>query len=149
MNTFLKFQWKSSIQSAVVGSFLVTATIAVGFVVPAAAWADDDHHGLKAVPFEFVGTVSQCAPSTAGSRIVTAKWLKGMGLPDNGGQNTTPSDLTTNPNKNDPHYGLLLSKNGPTPDCSSSGATINGVKGLTAPIVLGFDYRNGTHCGSG
>ena len=54
---------------------------------------------------------------------MTAAWLGGMGLPDNGGQNTTPLDVATNPNKNDPHRGLLLSKNGPTPDCSSAGAT--------------------------
>jgi hypothetical protein len=66
-----------------------------------------------------------------------------MGLPDNGGPNaTTP---------NDPHTGLLLSKNGPTADCSSSGARITGVKGMTvdAAFTLGFEYRNGGHCGAG
>src|SRR5439155_844865 len=76
-----------------------------------------------AVPFTFVGTAAECAPSPAGSRIVTAAWLGGMGLPDNGGPSaTTPGD---------PHTGLLLSKNGPTADCSSSGALITGVKGMT------------------
>lgn len=149
MSEYRIFRLKSSGQRTVVGSFLVAATVALGVVGPATALADDDH-GLKAVPFEFVGTADQCG-GPAGSRIVTAKWLKGLGLPDNGGQNTTPSDLTTNPNKKDRHSGLLLSKNGPTADCSSSGATIKGVKGMvvTSTFAVGFDYRNGGHCGAG
>lgn len=111
---------------------------------------DNDSDGkLKAVPFTFVGRPDACGPA-AGSQIVTAAWLGGMGLPDNGGPNvgTVPTD---NPNKRDPHTGLLLSKNGPTPDCSSSGAVIKGVKGMRvdATFVLGFDYRNGGHCGAG
>lgn len=120
---------------------LVAVAVLVG-LVPGAAVADDDNQ-VQAVPFTFVGTAVQCAPSPAGSRIVTAAWLGGMGLPDNGGPNaTTP---------NDPHTGLLLSKNGPTADCSSSGARITGVKGMTvdATFELGFDYRGGGHCGAG
>jgi hypothetical protein len=111
---------------------------------------DDDDGHLKAVPFVFVGRANECAPSAAGSSIVTAAWLGGMGLPDNGGSNvgTVPTD---NPNKNDAHLGLLLSKNGTTPDCSSSGARIKGVRGMEvgADFMLGFDYRNGGHCGAG
>lgn len=124
-------------------------------VIPNLPWAsaddDDDDDELRAVPFVFVGTASQCAPGPAGSRIVTSAWLGGMGLPDNGGPNTTAADLATNPNKRDPHLGLLLSKNGPTPDCSSSGARILGVAGMTvtATFALGYDYRNGGHCGAG
>lgn len=127
-----------------------TASIVVGLIGPARVLADDN--GLGAVPFEFVGNAGDCGTGyPAGSRIVTARWLKGMGLPDNGGPNSNPSDPTDNPNKTDPHFGLLLSKNGPTPDCSSSGARIKGVKGLVvgSPFVLGFDYRNGGHCGAG
>ena len=110
---------------------------------------------LRAVPFEFIGKAGDCgATSPAGSHIVTSAWLGGIGLPDNGGANTTPADEATpagNPYKNDPHRGLLLSKNGPTADCSSAGATITGVKGMTVPagFELGFDYRNGGHCGAG
>lgn len=114
--------------------------------------SDDDEHGTRAVPGIFVGAAGDCfAGSPAGSRIVTSAWLGGMGLPDNGGSNTTPIDLATNPNKEDPHQGLLLSKNGPTPDCSAAGATIRGVRGLlvTPTFELGFDYRNGGHCGAG
>jgi hypothetical protein len=111
--------------------------------------SDGKSDRLRAVPFVFVGRTGDCGPA-AGSQIVTAGWLGGMGLPDNGGPNvgTVPSD---NPNKNDPHLGLLLSKNGPTPDCSSSGAQIKGVRGMQvdATFMLGFDYRNGGHCGAG
>ena len=139
----------------------LAAFLAVGMLVSGPwtlASADDgkdkdkDKGKLKAVPFVFIGKADACGtPYPAGSHIVTAAWLGGMGLPDNGGANTTASDLSTNPNKNDPHLGLLLSKNGPTPDCSAAGASINGVKGMTvsAGFQLGFDYRNGGHCGAG
>jgi hypothetical protein len=151
MSEYLIFRLKSSGQRTVVGSFLVAATVALGVVGPATAWADDDH-GLKAVPFEFVGKAGDCGTNyPAGSRIVTAKWLNGLGLPDNGGQNVNSLNNQDNPNKKDRHSGLLLSKNGPTPDCSSSGATIKGVNRMvvTATFAVGYDYRNGGHCGAG
>jgi len=127
---------------------LLVAALAMG-LTPALAVADDEAASAEA--FTFVGGAGDCgAGYPAGSRIVTGRWLKGMGLPDNGGQNvgTNPAD---NPNKKDPHTGLLLSKNGTTPDCSSAGARIHGVKGktVTAGFTLGFDYRNGGHCGAG
>jgi len=129
---------------------LLTVTALVG-VFPGSAIAKDDE-GLQAKPFVFVGAAGDCGTGyPAGSRIVTAAWLGGMGLPDNGGQNSNPANLTDNPNKKDRHSGLLLSKNGPTPDCSSAGARIRGVSGMivTATFELGFDYRNGGHCGAG
>jgi hypothetical protein len=150
MSEYLIFRLKSSGQRTVVGSFLVAATVALGIAGPATAWADDDG-GLKAVPFEFVGKAGDCGTNyPAGSRIVTARWLRGMGLPDNGGPNFG-SDPADNPNKKDPHRGLLLNKNGTTADCSSSGATIEGVKGMvvTSTFEVGYDYRNGGHCGAG
>jgi hypothetical protein len=103
----------------------------------------DGSSQIRAVPWTFVGSAAQCG--TAGSRIVTSAWLGGMGLPDNGG----PNGVTAT--RNDPHLGLLLNKNGPTPNCSSSGATITGVKGMTvtAGFHLGYDYRVGGHCGAG
>jgi hypothetical protein len=108
---------------------------------------DNDRRQLSAEPWIFVGTADQCG-GVAGSRIVTSAWLGGMGLPDRGGDTALNGVPAT---ARDPHLGLLLNKNGPTPDCSSSGATIEGVKGLTvdADFALGFDYRNGTHCGAG
>src|SRR2546425_12320897 len=95
---------------------LVTVAALVG-LLPGAAVADDNK--VQAVPFTFVGTAAECAPSPAGSRIVTAAWLGGMGLPDNGGSHaTTPGD---------PHTGLLVSNNGPTADSSPAGARSTGV----------------------
>jgi hypothetical protein len=133
---------KRTLLIAVVGLLLVPLPVLAG---------KDDGKGLKAEPFEFVGKAGDCgAGYPAGSNIVTAKWLDGMGLPDNGGQNvgSNPQD---NPNKKDKHRGLLLSKNGTTPDCSSAGARIKGVEGMTVTptFAIGFDYRNGGHCGAG
>jgi len=124
---------------------LVTGSLLTSSLEPAPVSADDSGK-LKAKPFVFVGKASECG-GVAGSNIVTAAWLRGMGLPDNGSQNgsPTPSD------QRDPHFGLLLSKNGPTPDCSSAGAEITGVKGLVvdATFTVGYDYRDGGHCGAG
>src|SRR5207248_10793437 len=77
-----------------------------------------------------------------------AAWLGGSGSPDSAGdaaRNGVPATA------DDPHRGLLLSKTGPSTDCSSAGARITGVKGMTvdAAFTLGFDYRNGGHCGAG
>ena len=111
------------------------------------AVANDNDGGFRAVPAVFVGTAPGCAPSPSGSNIVTSAWLPGMGLPDNGTSNITPSS----PPNRDPHRGLLLSKDGATADCSSALARILGVGGLlvTANFHLGFDYRDGGHCGAG
>jgi hypothetical protein len=109
------------------------------------AFGDDDNdHSLEARPSVFVGSAPGCSPGLAGSNIVTASWLKGLGLPDNGSMNITPSM----PPNRDPHDGLLLSKNGATTDCSAAGADIRGAEGMTV-TELGFDYRNGGHCGAG
>ena len=120
------------------GLFIIAAIAITG----ALAVADDDNNnGLQAVPFVFVGSAPGCAPGAAGSNIVTSAWLGGMGLPDNGSSNTAPTNR-------DPHLGLLLSKNGLTTDCSAAGATIKGVEGMVV-TELGFDFRNGGHCGAG
>ena len=137
--------------------FLSTMVLGVSLSALAHKDDDDDKRRLKADPFVFVGKAGDCGetapgvPYPAGSNIVTSAWLGGVGLPDNGGQNSNPVDPRDNPNKRDPHLGLLLSKNGPTPDCSAAGAEIKGVKGtvVTAAFELGFDYRNGGHCGAG
>ncbi len=127
---------------------LVAVMALVAFMPAGRAAADNENSQLQAVPWTFVGTAAQCAPSPAGGRIVTSAWLGGMGLPDNGGDTAlnSPSPAT----RSDPHSGLLLNKNGPTADCSSAGATITGVRGMDATaFVLGFDYRLGGHCGAG
>src|SRR3989442_11968747 len=70
-----------------------------------------------------------------------------MGLPDNGGDTAFNGVADT---AKDPHRGLLLSKNGPSPDCSSAGARITGVPEMSvdATFTLGFDFRNGGHFGA-
>jgi hypothetical protein len=65
---------------------LVTAVL--GFGAPMSASADDDGNRLRAEPFIFIGTAAQCAPSPAGSRIVTSAWLGGMGLADAASEST-------------------------------------------------------------
>lgn len=121
--------------------------------------ADDDERDgsrLEVRPWVFVhrgGETGQCAtsPYPAGSNSVTSAWLRGLGLPDNGGAMVNATDLRDNPNKRDPHTGLLLNKNSPTAECSSAGAEVHGVRGMlvTASSEVGFDYRVGTHCSGG
>jgi len=125
----------------------VQCALGMTLVMTCAFGFDDDKKGLQAVPSVFVGTAPGCAPFPPGSNIVTSAWLAGMGLPDNGSSNVTPS---TPPNT-DPHLGLLLSKNGATADCSAAQATITGAPAITisATTEFGFDYRNGGHCGAG
>jgi hypothetical protein len=131
---------------ALLTTLAVAITLAAGSAGP--VLADDDNgngnggggrnNQFGAQPFVFIGSAAECG--AAGSNIVTSAWLGGMGLPDNG-------DL--NPDGQDPHRGLLLNKNGPTPNCSSAGATINGFRPGTTLTELGFDYRLGGHCGGG
>ena len=134
-------------------SVTLSLTASLTFLGIAAISATNVHaEDLKAKASTFVGKLGDCGTGyAAGSQIVTAKWLDGLGLPDNGGQNSNPGDPTNNPNKKDDHEGLLLSKNGPTPDCSAAGAVIQGVRGtvITPGFTLGFDVRNGGHCGAG
>ena len=131
--------------SDVVRIVVVATVLVVGALSPVSA-ADQQQH--RAVPFVFIGKADDCGVGTFGSHIVTSAWLGGMGLPDNGGDTAFNGVADT---AKDPHRGLLLSKNGPTTDCSSAGARITGVRGISvdATFTLGFDYRNGGHCGAG
>jgi len=88
----------------------------------------------------FVGGAGDCGVGEpAGNKIVTAAWLNGLGLPDNG---------TANPGGG-VQQGLLLSKNGPQANCSAAGANIIGFAPNGTLSALGFDYRLGGHCGAG
>jgi len=128
----------------------VTALITLGLGICLAtsiqALAADDANPkvkpIKVKPAAFIGSSTDCPGLPQGSNIVTARWLPGIGLPDDGSPNTT------NPANTDPHFGLLLSKNGPTQTCSAATASITGVTGEVI-TELGFDLRNGTHCGGG
>src|SRR5262245_28667640 len=85
--------------------------------------------GIKAKPWEFVGTVDNCG--AAGVDTVDAKWISKEGLPDAGNSN----------------HALYLQKLGPTANCAAAGASIDGAG--TTLTELGFDYRNDGHCGAG
>ena len=137
-------------------SMMLVCVAALASVPSSGAFAVDNR--LRADPFVFVGTAPGCAPTPAGSNIVTSAWLGGMGLPDTLAPNTqaqTPNDPGSPVNPattgaaRDPHTGLLLNKNGPTSDCSSAGARIKGFPSGRSLNQLGFDIRNGTHCGAG
>lgn len=112
-------------------------------LVPGLAAAGGPPH---AVPFEFIGTDAQCGGAgTGGSRIVSAEWVDGLGLPDN---ILIANDDTSAVARRDQRRAILLSKGGQTSNCSAPGARITGVYNH-AFVELGFDYRNGTHCGAG
>lgn len=67
-----------------------------------------------------------------GLGISQAAWVTGEGEPDAGASN----------------HALYLTKSGATAENAASGATINGVDGMTV-TELGFDYRDDGHCGAG
>ena len=130
---------------------VLTIAAVMCFILTPFAAADDPKvlHNFDVHPETFVGKAGDCgAGYPAASNIVSAEWIKGAGLPDNGGPNVNLSNPQDNPNKKDDHQGLLLSKNGPSPDCSAAGASLNGVDNITL-TEIGFDIRNGTHCSGG
>lgn len=65
--------------------------------------------------------------------IIQSGWVPGQGLTDAG---------------DNAGQALYLAKNGETAAWASAGATVAGVEGLTV-TELGFDYREGGHCGAG
>jgi hypothetical protein len=82
------------------------------------------------VPFEFVGTASDCG-GTAGTDTVTAQWDSSTGNP-------SPS--------------LLLQKLGATSNCAAAGVDIiTPLEGgpVSSLTELNFDYKNSEHCGAG
>jgi hypothetical protein len=67
---------------------------------------------------------------------VAAAWIKHLGEPD-------PNDLG-----DVDRFALLLSKNTASSTNSAAGATIENVSGIHLTEV-GFDFKNGSHCGAG
>jgi hypothetical protein len=104
------------------------SSIGLALAVPFAASAATTY---TISPWTFVGAAGDCGvgypAGTPGG--VVSKW-------DNTTGNPSPS--------------LFLQKNVPTTDCSSAGATVNGVNGITL-TELNFQYQNnnGGHCGAG
>lgn len=93
----------------------------IGSILALSAAAAFAGSGFIATPFSF-------DPDHTGD--ISAAWSPSIGEPDANG------------------FGLLLQKNGPTTDNSAAGASIKGVSGITL-TELGFDYKNGGHCGAG
>jgi hypothetical protein len=98
----------------------------------------------------------------ARSFLVQAAWLSGIGCPTSQDiQRFAPPNFDTletvtyadagcpSGDAKDKHNeGLLLVKTGPTNDNASAVAELKGVKGMTL-TELGYDIRNGSHCGAG
>jgi hypothetical protein len=122
----------------------VATAAAAAITLAGAAYADKPEPGdhLRLHPWTYVGQAGDCGTGApAGSNIVASALVKKFGLPDANGK---------------PGKALMLSKNGLTADCSSAGASIDGVgptkKGNQPGITLtelGYDVRNGGHCASG
>lgn len=112
---------------------LATLAVGVAVTIPMAGAAfaapASDLSKSEVKPFTFVGHSDGCE----GTNIVTSKWVPHTGL----------ADVHGNADK-----ALYLAKQGPTADCSSAGATITKVGGLTV-TELGYDLRNDSHCGAG
>ena len=104
--------------------------------------------GLVVVSFVLVGLLAAgyAFAATLGSALfefdptktnhVAAAWVKGLGETDASGPN---------------NFAVLVSKSTETAANASSGVVITGAEGivLSDPSVLGFDIRDGSHCGAG
>ena len=105
--------------------------------------------GLVVVSFVLVGLLaaSYAFAATLGSALfefdptktnhVAAAWVKGLGETDASGPN---------------NFAVLLSKSTETAANASSGVVITGAVGIVLndpTSVLGFDIRDGSHCGAG
>ena len=96
------------------------------------------------------------------SNMVTAAWLGGLGCVTKGHveafvppaftttQIQAYADATcpTGDSEDSENQGLLLAKTGPTNNNAAAGARIDGL-GNFVISELGWDVRNGTHCGAG
>jgi len=107
-------------------------------------------------------TVNPVEFDPSSTNLITAGWLGGLGCPTSTvvAAFAPPTfttitvvpfndpTCTTGDSKDKANEGLLLAKTGPTNNNAAAGATINGVRGEVL-TELGFDIRNGTHCGAG
>jgi hypothetical protein len=114
---------------AISGAAMGVTGLLVALAMPLAAKAAPPTFSLS--PWTFVGAAGECGadspPGTASA--VVSKWDSSTGNP-------SPS--------------LFLQKNAPTADCSSAGATVNGVTGITlSELNFQYDNANGGHCGAG
>ena len=120
-------------------------------------FSEDHSRKIRVIPFVF---------DPAGTHLVAAKWLPGIGCPTYAGVSTTggnkPDSTYTDPacatgdDRDKKVEGLLLAKTGPTPNVAAGGAVITGVERITL-TEIGYDIRKpvdfsdtrGSHCGAG
>lgn len=109
------------------------AAVAVATLLCAGgAWAQAANDTFAVVPFEF-------DPGNLGH--VSGKWIHGLGV---------PSDAIAPVDANDPkNDGLLLGKSEPTSDFAASGAKLVGLQNNLILSEIGWDVRDGSHCGAG
>src|SRR5947209_7494778 len=103
----------------VVVSFVLVGLLAAGYAFAAS---------LGSTLFEFDPTKTN---------YVAAQWVKGLGEADASGPN---------------NFAVLVSKSTETAANASSGVVITGAEGIvlnSSTSVLGFDIRDGSHCGAG
>lgn len=118
--------------------------------------------GVAYAAAKFTVTAREFDP--AGTFLVQAEWLNGIGCPTNAGISADGATITTHytdpacatgDSSDSRNQGLLLAKTGPTANYAAAVADIKGVKG---PITeLGYDVRKpvsavtpmGSHCGAG
>ncbi len=103
-------------------------------------------------------TVNPGTFDPAQTSLVSAAWVPGAGCPTGANVATYPATTptgtytdaacTTGDPKDKLNEGLLLVKTGPTSNNAAPFARILTVKG-TILTELGYDIRNGTHCGAG
>ena len=95
--------------------------------------------GLLAASYAFAATLSSALFEFDPTKTnhVAAAWVKGLGETDASGPN---------------NFAVLLSKSTDTAVNASSGVVITGAEGIVlnnTESVLGFDIRDGSHCGAG
>jgi hypothetical protein len=117
---------------------LATVAVGVAVTIPMAGAAfaapAPDLNKSEVKTWTFIGKAAECG-GVAGSHDVSSKWLPHAGLVDAKGK----ADKA-----------LELVKSGDTADCSSAGATITKVAGLSASdLTLGYDISDDSHCGAG
>jgi hypothetical protein len=132
-------------------SVLTVGALAIAFAI--AGYGDNGKTNFNVNPLTF---------DPAKTNMVSANWLGGLGCVTQGHvQVFLPPDFTTTQiqpfadatcptgdSQDTQNEGLLLAKTGPTNNNAAAGAKIDGINNFVI-TELGWDVRNGTHCGAG
>jgi len=113
------------------GIVSTAAAVAVATLLCAGgAWAQKADN-FAVVPFEF---------DPGHGFLVSGKWVQGLGVPPT----TTPTDANDSQNN-----ALLVGKGELTTDNASSGVKLVGLQNNLTLTEIGWDIRDGSHCGAG